>query len=125
MSGGNCNVSCLQIFEFEKKLKIVDWINFHSEIKGKFHIKSLEILEATSETSAEFEVDEELYEVFDTTIDVEISPEEIPAFIYISAYAAMNVSQKLHCDPCTSKFITTKGLEYEIDTVCKYVSLLD
>ncbi|GBM41418.1 hypothetical protein AVEN_129617-1 [Araneus ventricosus] len=29
MSGGNYNVSCLQMFESEKKLKIVDWINFH------------------------------------------------------------------------------------------------
>ncbi|GBN69078.1 hypothetical protein AVEN_221784-1 [Araneus ventricosus] len=36
------------------------------------------------ETSVEFEVDEELYEVFDTTTDVEISLEEMPAFIYIS-----------------------------------------
>ncbi|GBN26671.1 hypothetical protein AVEN_67963-1 [Araneus ventricosus] len=122
MSGGNYNVSCLQIFESEKKLKIVDWINFHSEKKGEFHIKSLEIFVATS---VEFEVDEELYEVFDTTTDVEISPEETPAFIYISGYVARKVSQKLNCDFCTSKFITTKGLEYEIDTACKYVSLLD
>ncbi|GBM96249.1 hypothetical protein AVEN_126711-1, partial [Araneus ventricosus] len=125
MSGGNYNVSCLQIFESEKKLKIVDWINFHSEKKGEFHIKSLEIFEATSETSVEFEIDEELYEVFDTTTDVEISPKEMPAFIYISGYVAKKVSQKLNCDLCTSKFITTKGLEYEIDTACKYVSLLD
>ncbi|GBM88223.1 hypothetical protein AVEN_206343-1 [Araneus ventricosus] len=95
------------------------------EKKGEFHIKSLEIFEATSETSVEFEVDEELYEVFDTTTDVEISPEEMPAFIYISGYVAKKVSQKLNCDLCTSKFITTKGLEYEIDTACKYVSLLD
>ncbi|GBN92749.1 hypothetical protein AVEN_151795-1 [Araneus ventricosus] len=122
MSGGNYNVSCLQIFESEKKIKIVNWKNFHSEKKGEFHIKSLEIFEATSE---EFEVDEEFYEVFDTTTDVEISPEEMPAFIYISGYVAKKVSQKLNCDLCTSQFITTKGLEYEIDTACKYVSLLD
>ncbi|GBN45000.1 hypothetical protein AVEN_56197-1 [Araneus ventricosus] len=71
------------------------------EKKGEFHIKSLEIFEATSETSVEFEVDEELYEVFDTTTDVEISPEEMPAFIYISGYVAKKVSQKLNCDLCT------------------------
>ncbi|GBN02626.1 hypothetical protein AVEN_142110-1 [Araneus ventricosus] len=93
--------------------------------KQEFHIKSLEIFEATSDTSVEFEVDEELHEVFDTTTDVEISPEEMPAFIYISGYVAKKVSQKLNCDLCTSKFITTRGLEYEIDTACKYVLLLD
>ncbi|GBM02894.1 Solute carrier family 35 member G1, partial [Araneus ventricosus] len=95
------------------------------ERKGGFNLKSLEFFEATSDTSVEFEVDEELYEVFDTTSDVEISPEEMPAFIYISGYVAKKVSQKLNCDLCTSKFITTKGLEYEINTACKYVSLLD
>ncbi|GBM61443.1 hypothetical protein AVEN_96554-1 [Araneus ventricosus] len=106
-------------------LKIVDWINFHSEKKGEFHLKSLEIFEATSDTSVEFEVAEELYEIFDTTSDVEISPEEMPAFICISRYVAKKVSQKLNCDLCTSKVITTKGLEYEIDTAFKYVSLLN
>ncbi|CAL1270294.1 unnamed protein product [Larinioides sclopetarius] len=92
MSGGNYNVSCLQIFESEKKLKIVDWINFHSEKKGEFHIKSLEIFELTSETSAEFE---ELYEVFDTDTDVEISSEEMPAFIYVSGNGILRVTGRL------------------------------
>ncbi|GBN95588.1 hypothetical protein AVEN_3127-1 [Araneus ventricosus] len=86
-------------------------------------MKILEIFEETSETSVEFEVDEELYEVFDTN-DVEISPEEMLELIYISGYVAKKVSQKLNCDLCTSKFFTTKGLEYENDTACKYVSLL-
>ncbi|GBN35606.1 hypothetical protein AVEN_174295-1 [Araneus ventricosus] len=47
------------------------------------------------------------------------------AFICISGYVAKKVSQEFNCDLCTSKFITTKDLEYEIDTVCKYVSLQD
>ncbi|GBL99725.1 hypothetical protein AVEN_249759-1 [Araneus ventricosus] len=108
-----------------KKAKNCRLDKFSFRKKGEFHIKSSEIFEATSDTSVEFEVDEELYEVFDTTTDVEISPEEMPAFIYISGYVAKKVSQKLICDLCTSKFITTKGLKYEIDTACKYVSLLD
>ncbi|GBN80644.1 hypothetical protein AVEN_21369-1 [Araneus ventricosus] len=87
MSGGNYNVSCLQIFESEKKAKNCRLDKFSFRKKGEFHIKSLEIFEATSETSVEFEVDEELYEVFDTTTDVEISPGEMPAFIYISGDA--------------------------------------
>ncbi|GBN85828.1 hypothetical protein AVEN_167218-1 [Araneus ventricosus] len=72
------------IDQFLKWWNIVNVKNSEKEKKGEFHIKSLEIFEATSETSVEFEVDEELYEVFDTTTDVEISPEEMPAFIYIS-----------------------------------------
>ncbi|GBM28700.1 hypothetical protein AVEN_81242-1 [Araneus ventricosus] len=108
MSGGNYNVSCLQIFESEEKAKNCGLDKFSFRKKGEFHIKSLEIFEATSETSVEFEVDEELYEVFDTTTDVEISPEEMQAFIYISGYVAKKVSQKLNCDLHTSKFTTTK-----------------
>ncbi|GBO28838.1 hypothetical protein AVEN_210007-1 [Araneus ventricosus] len=47
--------------------------NLDSE-KEELHKKSLEIFEATSETSVEFEMDEELSDVFDRTTDAEISP---------------------------------------------------
>ncbi|GBM59133.1 Tigger transposable element-derived protein 4 [Araneus ventricosus] len=62
--------------------------------KGEFHIKSSETFEATS---VEFEIDEELYEVFDTTTDVEISPEEMPTFIYISGNAWLERFKDGHC----------------------------
>lgn len=125
MSGGNYNISCLQVLESERKLKILSLIRLYSSQKGEFQLKNLDYLKQ-NENFQSFEVPEFFYNTFNSHNDFEIPNDTMSVLIYIAGYVAHKVCHKLTCEKCILFLVGDKTLELECsDEIFKYLMITD
>ena len=125
MSGGNFNVSCMQVIEAESKLKILNLISMYSENCGEFQIKDLKCILA-DENIEETEIPGVFYETFNSSDDIEITTETLSVLIFIGGYVAHKTSNKLKCSDCITLIVKDKTLDIDCpEDVYKYLMIID
>ena len=123
MSGGNYNISCQQIYESEKKLRIISLISLHSDIKGKFELKHLDF---ECEEVRNCDIPEYFYEVYNSCSDIDISDDIMQVLIFLAGCVAHKVSFKLNCTVCISLLVRDRTLICECSKkVYDYIKLTD
>lgn len=124
MSGGNYNISCSQVMESERKLKILNLLSLYSENEGRFNLRNLDFsIQNDYEVP---EVPEFLYEVFNSYDDDNITNDVMSVLVYLAGYVAFKICHKLTCEECIISLTMDKTLEFECtNEVFKYLMISD
>jgi hypothetical protein len=116
MSGTNYHVSPSQVYDSEKKLKIVSMLKLLSKISVSIKDFIADCSDAIN-SGADNTVDGEFLNVInDCDINVSVSESECKSLIFISGYVAHKLlKNKINCELCKNELITEHSLEVEID----------
>lgn len=120
LSGGNYNISVRQVFESEKKLRMMSILKKSLPINGK-HVNLTEFEEIKWEEMGNTEhinLDD-----FDLNIgkkDFDKCKEVIPVIVYLAGYCCYSVDKKIKCSSC--KELTTHSNDEELSHTHSYIN---
>ena len=112
LAGGNYDVSLRQIYEYEKKIRLLSVLNL--QVNGKkvsltnFAINWDEFIEDTSSESKDMPI-------LISFEEWENAMQYLPVITYIAGYCAFFVSKKLKCEECRERLTSTVGEIYAIE----------
>lgn len=122
MCGSNYHISVAQVFESERKLKLLGLLNLKSGQNGNFHLKEfLDMCEEETSQDAEDKSIDLFEEAIGCTENYSIAQNEIGVLIYIAGYIIHKIKKSLKCAKCISLCCVGRNLELDNNHCEQYV----
>jgi hypothetical protein len=103
MAGGNYNISVIQIFEAEKKIRVKSLLGLHSSKYGEValcaNLRELECNGSLTQGESTMEIDPKLYEILELEYLDSVQFDK-SGFLYVSGYISFKLAHKNKCQSC-------------------------